>query len=79
MKKCAQLAMYCRCGNEKMLALGLCSTCYTLKRQDEEYFGGFARLCWNGTATAAESAERREDLSDPLLSITEGRAFLLCT
>jgi hypothetical protein len=40
MKKCAQLAMYCRCGNEKMLALGLCSTCYTLKRQDEEYFGG---------------------------------------
>ena len=23
-----------------MLALGLCSTCYTLKRQDEEYFGG---------------------------------------
>jgi hypothetical protein len=24
----------------KVLALGLCSTCYTLKRQDEEYFGG---------------------------------------
>jgi 5-methylcytosine-specific restriction endonuclease McrA len=23
-----------------VLALGLCSTCYTLKRQDEEYFGG---------------------------------------
>ena len=23
-----------------MLALGLCATCYTLKRQDEEYFGG---------------------------------------
>jgi hypothetical protein len=40
MRKGAQLAMYCRCGNEKMLALGLCSTCYTLKRQDEEYFGG---------------------------------------
>jgi len=35
-----QRAFYCRCGNEKILALGLCATCYTLKRQDEEYFGG---------------------------------------
>jgi 5-methylcytosine-specific restriction endonuclease McrA len=35
-----QVALYCRCGNEKILALGLCSTCYTLKRQDEQYFGG---------------------------------------
>jgi hypothetical protein len=32
--------MLCRCGNAKILALGLCSTCYTLKRQDDEYFGG---------------------------------------
>ena len=32
--------MYCRCGNEKFLAHGLCSTCYTVKRQDAEYFGG---------------------------------------
>ncbi len=32
--------MHCPCGNPKVLALGLCSTCYTLKRQDEEYFGG---------------------------------------
>jgi hypothetical protein len=39
-KEGIQRAMYCRCGNEKILALGLCSTCYTLKRQDEEYFGG---------------------------------------
>jgi len=35
-----QRAMHCPCGNAKVLALGLCSTCYTLKRQDEEYFGG---------------------------------------
>jgi hypothetical protein len=28
------------CGNEKILALGLCATCYTLKRQDSEHFGG---------------------------------------
>jgi hypothetical protein len=28
------------CGNEKILALGLCATCYTLKRKDVENFGG---------------------------------------
>jgi hypothetical protein len=32
--------MHCPCGNPKVLALGLCATCYALKRQDEEYFGG---------------------------------------
>lgn len=32
--------MYCPCGREKILANGLCATCYTLKRQDAEYFGG---------------------------------------
>jgi hypothetical protein len=25
---------------ERLRALGLCATCYTLERQDEEYFGG---------------------------------------
>ena len=40
MKKGVQSAMHCRCGNAKILAHGLCATCYTLKRQDEEYFGG---------------------------------------
>jgi hypothetical protein len=35
-----QRTLHCGCGREKILALGLCSTCYTLKRQDEEYFGG---------------------------------------
>ena len=38
--KAIQLAMHCRCGRESMLAHGMCSTCYTLRRQDEEYFGG---------------------------------------
>jgi hypothetical protein len=32
--------MHCPCGNSDVLALGLCATCYTLKRQDEEHFGG---------------------------------------
>lgn len=40
MKSPAQRSLHCRCGNRKILALGLCSTCYTLKRQDEEHFGG---------------------------------------
>jgi 5-methylcytosine-specific restriction endonuclease McrA len=35
-----QTAICCPCGNEKILAPGLCATCYTLKRQDAEYFGG---------------------------------------
>jgi hypothetical protein len=40
MKAGRQRVMHCPCGNAKVLALGLCATCYTLKRQDEEYFGG---------------------------------------
>ncbi len=40
MKKLAQRSMLCACGNPKLLAVGRCATCYTLKRQDEEYFGG---------------------------------------
>jgi len=35
-----QRSLHCRCGRGKVLALGMCATCYTLKRQDEEYFGG---------------------------------------
>ena len=40
MTRTRQRVMHCPCGNAKVLALGLCATCYTLKRQDEEYFGG---------------------------------------
>ena len=40
MKKGGQTAICCPRGKEKILALGLCATCYTLKRQDAEYFGG---------------------------------------
>jgi hypothetical protein len=40
LKKGVQTAICCPCGNEKILALGLCATCYSLKRQDAEYFGG---------------------------------------
>jgi len=40
MKKPVQRVMHCPCGNPEILAKGMCPTCYTLKRQDEEYFGG---------------------------------------
>lgn len=40
MKIGRQQVMHCACGNAKVLALGLCATRYTLKRQDEEHFGG---------------------------------------
>ena len=40
MKAGRQRVMHCPCGNAKVLALCLCATCYTLKRQDEEHFRG---------------------------------------
>ena len=40
MKKPRQTVMHCRCGRTKLVALGMCSTCYSLKRQDAEHFGG---------------------------------------
>ena len=40
MKLGVQGALSCPCGRQRILALGLCATCYTLKRHDEEYFGG---------------------------------------
>jgi hypothetical protein len=40
LEKVVQIAICCPCGNDKTLARGLCATCYTLKRQDEEYYGG---------------------------------------
>ena len=54
MKKGVQTAICCPCGNEKILALGLCAIRYTLKRQDAEYFGGLRKqilerdgyACW---------------------------------
>ena len=40
-RKPRQIVMHCPCENAKVLAKGLCATCYTLKRQDEEYFGSY--------------------------------------
>lgn len=35
-----QQVMHCPCGRSRIVAHGLCATCYTLKRQDEVNFGG---------------------------------------
>ena len=40
MEKAVQRPLCCPCGRAEILALGLCPICYTLKRQDEKYFGG---------------------------------------
>lgn len=40
MKKLVQGSMMCRCGESKILAQGMCATCYSLRRQDEVHFGG---------------------------------------
>ena len=40
MSRPRQIVMHCPCGNWKVLARGLCATCYTLRRQDDAYFGG---------------------------------------
>ena len=39
MAKAIQGALHRPCGREKILANGLCASCYNLKRQDAEYFG----------------------------------------
>lgn len=43
-KRVAQRALYCRCGRDKILAHGHCATCYSLRRQDEEHFGGLREV-----------------------------------
>ncbi len=40
MTKTVQKTLHCPCERQKVIALGLCASCYNLKRPDEEYFGG---------------------------------------
>ena len=40
MAKSIQRVLHCPCGEHDVVASGLCRTCYNLKRQDEEDFGG---------------------------------------
>jgi hypothetical protein len=42
-----QRGIYCPCGRAEILALGLCSPCYSMKRQDEEKYGGLREAVLN--------------------------------
>jgi hypothetical protein len=68
--KAVQLAMHCRCGRESILAHGMCSTCHTLRRQDEEYFGGLREAVLERDGCRSGSASRLEQGSAASSSIT---------
>jgi hypothetical protein len=55
-KGSAQHALCCPCGRPDILALGLCASCYTMKRQDEAYFGGLREAVLARDGTAVEGA-----------------------
>ncbi len=40
--------MFCPCGRSEILALGLCSSCYSMKRQDEEITVASVKPFWIG-------------------------------
>lgn len=44
MKRGLQRVLHCRCGRQRVLANGMCATCYTLRRQDQEHFGGLREV-----------------------------------
>ena len=44
MKRGLQRSLYCRCGRQRVLANGMCATCYTLRRQDEAHFNGLREV-----------------------------------
>lgn len=54
-----QRSLHCRCGRGKVLALGMCATCYTLKRQDEDYSAVCGSRFSSVTAIPAGYAEPR--------------------
>ena len=66
-------------GMRRSFALGLCATCYTLKQQDEEYFGGLREAIYNVMAIVAAYAEPRDAASGRLSSIIVYRVCRSCT
>jgi hypothetical protein len=58
-----QQGIFCPCGRSEILALGLCSSCYSMKRQDDEKYGGLreAVLTRDGRrCRACHNIERRK-------------------
>ena len=65
MAKLVQRSMHCPCGREKIFANGLCASCYNLKRQDAESFGGLRETVlerdgYHCRVCAAPSGRKRE-------------------
>lgn len=78
-ERTAQRALHCRCGRGKVLALGMCATCYTLNAKTRRTLGVCGSRCSNVTATAAAHAERLAGESVRSSSITGCRASHGCT
>ena len=78
MKPGSQRALYCRCGRDKIIANGHCATCYTLKRQDEAYFGGLreAVLERDGYSCRVCGASGRDKRSITVHHRVPGRSLL---
>ena len=70
MKVNRQRVMHCPCGNARLLALDLCSTCYTLKRQDQEYFGGLRETVLERDGHRCRGAMPRDGISGRSSCIT---------
>ncbi len=78
MKRGSQGVLYCRCGRDKIIANGHCATCYTLKRQDEAYFGGLreAVLERDGYVCRVCGASGRDKRSITVHHRVPGRSLL---
>lgn len=78
MKAGRQRVMHCPCGNTKVLALGLCATCYTLKRQDENTSVGCVKPSLSATDIAVACVTPQAATNDPSLFITVYREDQCC-
>ena len=65
MRSLRQSVMHCPCGNTKVLALNLCATCYTLKRQDEEHFGGLREAVLERDGYRCRVCDASDEISVP--------------
>jgi 5-methylcytosine-specific restriction endonuclease McrA len=78
MKLYQQRSLYCSCGRDKIVANGHCPTCYTLRRQDEAYFGGLREvvLARDGYACRVCGASGRGKRSITVHHRVPGRSVL---
>ena len=78
MRRSPQRSLHCPCGRPRVLARGLCAVCYTLRRQDEAYFGGLreAVLARDGYACRVCGASGRGKRSITVHHRVPGRSVL---